>query len=113
LTVVDIDIMPGSDPNSINLNSMGVVPVAVLTTDDLDASTVDPDTVIFASAEPVRWTMEDVDNDGDIDMLFHFNAQDLDLDENSTEATLLGTTYGGIAVEGTDTVNIVPKGKAK
>lgn len=71
----------------------GAVPLGFATdAPRLGASTVDPDTVIFAGAEPVRWTMEDVDNDGDIDMLFHFNAQDLDLDENSTEATLLGTT---------------------
>jgi len=108
---VDIDIKPGSDPNSINLKSKGVVPVAVLTTDDFDASNVDPSTVKFAGAAPVRWTMEDVDGDGDMDMLFHFKTQELDLDENSTEATLSGETIDGTPIEGTDTVNIVPKGK--
>jgi len=110
-TPVDIDIKPGSDPNSINLKSKGVVPVAVLTTDDFDASTVDPDTVEFAGAEPVRWTMEDVDGDGDMDMLFHFKTQELNLDGDSTEATLTGETVDGVQIEGTDTVNIVPKGK--
>ena len=64
-TEVDIDIKPGSDPNSINLKSKGVVPVAVLTTPDFDAATVDPATVEFAGASPVRWTMEDVDGDTD------------------------------------------------
>lgn len=108
---VDIDIKPGSDPNSINLKSKGVVPVAVLTTDDFDASDVDPETVVFAGAEPARWVMEDVDGDGDMDMLFHFKTQDLNLDEDSTEATLTGETIDGIPIEGTDTVNIVPKGK--
>jgi len=107
---VNIDIKPGSDPNSMNLGSKGVVPVAVLT-DDFDASTVDPSTVKFAGAAPVRWTMEDVDGDGDMDMLFHFKTQELDLDENSTEATLSGETIDGTPIEGTDTVNIVPKGK--
>jgi len=106
---VDIDIKPGSDPNSINLGSKGVVPVAVLTTDDFDASTVDPVTVLFADAAPLRWTLEDVDGDGDVDLLFHFKTQELDLDENSTEATLTGSTYGGQAIQGVDTVNIVPK----
>ena len=109
---VEIDIKPGSDPNSINLNSKGVVPVAVLTTDDFDASTVDPDTVVFAGATPVRWTLEDVDGDGDLDMLFHFKVQELDLTWASTEATLTGNTLGGQPISGTDTVRIVPpKGK--
>ena len=109
LCLVEIDIKPGSDPNSINLKSKGVVPVAVLTTADFDAGTVDPETVLFAGAEPVRWTMEDVDEDGDMDMLFHFKTQDLNLDENSIDATLTGQTLGDILIVGTDTVNIVPK----
>jgi len=104
-----IDIKPGSYPNSINLKSKGVVPVAVLTTDDFDASTVDPDTVLFAGASPLRWAREDVDGDGDTDLLFHFKTQELDLDENSTEAFLTGYTFDGQFIWGTDTVNIVPK----
>jgi len=108
---VDIDIKPGSDPNSINLKSKGVVPVAVLTTDDFNANTVVPETVVFAGTEPVRSTLQDVDDDGDLDMLFHFKTQDLNLTEDSTEATLTGMTDDGQPIEGTDTVNIVPKGK--
>jgi hypothetical protein len=108
---VDIDLKPGSDPNSINLGSKGVVPVAVLTTDDFDASTFDPDTVLFAGAQPVRWTLEDVDGDGDLDLLFHFKTQELNLTEDSTEATLIGETLDGMQIEGTDTVNIVPRGR--
>jgi hypothetical protein len=108
---VGIDIKPGSNPNSINLKSRGVVPVAVLTTCDFDASTVDPSTVWFAGAQPVRWAMEDVDCDGDVDILFHFNTQELALDQYSTEATLTGTAGSGQPIQGTDAVNIVPKGK--
>ena len=108
---VEIDIKPGSDPNSINLKSKGVVPVAVLTADDFDASTVDPSTVEFAGASPVRWTMEDVDGDGDLDLILHFKTQELGLTEDSTESTLTGETYDGELLWGTDTVNIVPKGK--
>lgn len=110
---VEIDIKPGSDPNSINLKSKGVVPVAVLTTEDFDANTIDPETVRFGpgEAEAVRWTLEDVDGDGDLDMLFHFKTQELDLTKESTEAKLTGETIWDNPVEGTDTVNIVPKGK--
>jgi len=106
-----IDIKPGGNPNNINLRSKGVVPVAVLTTNDFDASDVDPDTVLFAGASPVRWRLCDVDGDGDVDMLFHFKTQDLVLDENSTEATLTGTTFGGVGIGATDTVRIVPQKK--
>lgn len=108
---VAIDIKPGSDPNSINLESKGVAAVAVQTSNGFDASTVDPDTVLFASTSPVRCTQEDVDGDRDLVLLFHFKMQELSLTNDSTTATLTGTTYGGQAIEGTDTVNIVPKGK--
>ncbi len=110
---VTIDIKPGSNTNSINLESKGVTPVAVLTTDDFDAGTIDPGTVLFATASPVRSTMEDVDGDGDDDMLFHFKTQDLilNLNEDSIKATLEGATIGGTPIAGTDSVDIVPKGK--
>lgn len=52
--------------------------------------------------------MEDVDTDGDEDLLFHFKTQELSLDENSTEVTLEDLTYAGTDIWGTDTVNIVP-----
>jgi hypothetical protein len=102
-----IDIKPGSDPNSINLGSRGVVPVAVLTTNEYDATLIDPETVLFAGASPVRWAVEDADGDGDMDLLFHFKTRELDLDENSTEATLTGENTDGNSFWGTDTVNIV------
>jgi uncharacterized repeat protein (TIGR01451 family) len=108
---VDIDIKPGSYPNSINLGSKGVVPVAILMTEDFDVSTVDPSTVEFAGAAPIRWTMEDVDGDGDMDLLFHFKTQELDLTKDSTEAILTGETYLGMPIEGIDTVKIVPSKK--
>ncbi len=121
-----IDIKPGGNPNNINLTSKGVVPVAVLTTDDFDANSIDPITVEFAGASPPeRWKLEDVDEDGDLDMLFHFKTEDLvDLDENSTEATLTATlidtttsamtgeTTAGDVIQGTDEVCIKP-GKNK
>ncbi len=110
---VQIDIKPGSGPNSINLKSKGVVPVAVLTTSELDASDIDPVTVLFAGATPLRWTMEDVDGDGDMDLLFHFKTQDLNLTGDSKEAVLTGMT-GGTDIMGIDTVRIVPgSGKPK
>jgi hypothetical protein len=111
---VVIDIKPGSDPNSINLRSRGVTPVAILSTADFDAMTVDPtSTVTFAGASYVRWVLEDVDHDDDVDMLFHFRTQELNLDDGSSEACLTGETDAGRPISGCDNVNIVPKGPAK
>jgi hypothetical protein len=104
---VDIDIKPRSDPNSINLGSRGNVSVAILTDSFFDATKVDPDTVIFASAQPIKWAVKDVDKDKDYDLIFHFDIQELDLDINSIEATLIGFTFGGQLIIGVDDVNIV------
>jgi hypothetical protein len=107
-----IDIKPCSDPNSINLKSKGVVPVAVLSAAEYDATLIDPASVTFAGASPVRWTIEDVcPFDGINDMLFHFKTQDLNLDEDSIAATLTGVNTSGGQFWGTDSVSIVPKGK--
>ena len=104
-----IDIKPGSEENSINLKSKGVVPVAILTTEDFDALNVDSNSVIFAGASPAMWHIEDVDGDGDSDMLLQFKTEELsDLSTAGTEAVLTGTTLDGIAFSGTGTVKIIP-----
>ncbi len=105
---ITIDIKPGSSANPINLGSTGVTPVAVLTTKDFNASDLDPVTILFAEASPFRWVKQDVDLDGDIDLLFHFKTQSLKFNQSSTEATLTGKTFAGVSVEGKDTVKIVP-----
>lgn len=117
VSMVNIDIKPGSDPNSINLGSRGVVLVAILTTDDFDASTVDPQTVDLAGSFALRWSLEDVDADGDLDMVLKIATQDLDLAQDSTQAALTGETIDGFQIIGSDSVRIVPpqrnKGKGK
>ena len=114
---MDIDIKPGSEPNSIRCEkNKGVIPVAVLTTDDFDALTVDHTTVKFEGAsethvdkhsgEPRRHE-EDVDRDGDVDLVFHFRRGDTDLTCESTEGMLTGETFDGMLIEGTDAVRMV------
>lgn len=107
---VNIDIKPGSDPNSINLGSKGVIPVAILTTESFDASTVNSTSVMFGpdEASPVHYSMDDVDDDGDQDMILHFRTQEIGLTEDDTEATLTGETLDGVSIHGTDSVRIVP-----
>lgn len=105
---IQIDVKPGSWPNSINLAAKGVVPVAVLLTYDFNASSVDPSTVLFAGAEPIRWSVDDVNKDGVADLIFHYKTQSLDLDRYSTEASLVGQTFDGQRIQGMDSVRIVP-----
>ena len=104
---VEIDIQPGSFPNSINLRNKGVVPVAILGTSDFNVDDVDVSTVEFAGASPVRFSFEDVNLDGHVDLVFHFRTQDLQLTSSDTEATLTGETTGGVPITGTDSVRIV------
>jgi len=104
---ITIDIKPGSYPNSINLKSKGVVPVAIITTDDLDAANALPESIVFAGAQPLRWAMEDVNDDGDMDMILHFSVQQLNLSSSSEEAVMTGTTLDFNPFEGTDSVRVV------
>ena len=110
---VEIDVKPGCAENKINLKSFGLLAVAVKATKDFDVRSIDPGTVVFAEAKPVWRIRWDVDGDRDKDMLFFFMVKSLNLDENSTEATLSGLTRDGEPFEGTDSVRIVkPKSKA-
>jgi len=114
---IDIDIKPGSDPNSINCNNAnGIIAVAILTTDDFDATTVDHTTVTFEGASEVhvdkttgepRRHEEDVDDDGDIDLVFHFRIGETNLTCDSTEGTLIGESFDALPIEGTDAVRMV------
>jgi len=117
---VDIDIKPGNDPNSINCNNeKGGITVAILTTEDSDATTVDHTTVTFEGAsethvdrrsgEPRRHE-EDVDGDGDTDLVFHFRLGDTGLTCDSEEGTLTGETFDGQAIVGTDSVHMIDRG---
>jgi hypothetical protein len=106
-----IDIKPGSFPNSINPKSKRKIPVAILTTDSFDAATVDPTMVLFGAtgteAAPVQSALEDVDGDGDTDMILHFNTQGTGIACGDTSASLTGETFGGQMIKGSDLINTV------
>jgi hypothetical protein len=107
---VSIDIKPGSDPNPVNPKSKGVIPVAVLGSIDFDATQIDFSTVKFGLAEapPAHdGHVEDVNDDGFMDMMFHFKVQATGIVCGETEATLTGATFGGIQFNGTDAVKTV------
>jgi hypothetical protein len=105
---VIVDVKPQGSPNPVNPRSRGVVPVAVLTTASFDAATIDPATARFGPAEaPAAHPgghLEDVDGDGDVDLLLHFRTQATGIQCGDTAATLTAETAGGDAVSGSDAI---------
>jgi hypothetical protein len=57
---VPFDVKPQSCPNPLNVASKGVLPVAIVSTDEFDATQVDPETVRLEGVAPLRWSVEDV-----------------------------------------------------
>jgi uncharacterized repeat protein (TIGR01451 family) len=133
---VAINIKPGSFPNSINIRSNGVIPVAVLTTDAgeyglplaFDATTIDPLSVRFGP-EAVAWAgggapeahgrghledsieLDETTSDGDLDLVLHFRTQETGLAAGDTVACVKGTFTGSGGMEfvffGCDSVSII------
>ena len=85
--------------------------MAILTTGTFDATTVDSTTVRFGAtgtqAAPVHSALEDVDGDGDTDMILHFKTQQTGIVCGATFASLTGETLGGQAIEGSDSIKTV------
>ena len=114
---VQIDIKPGSDANSINLGSHGLIPVAIFSNAGFDATEIDADTVELAgSSVAVRGkgnklmaSTDDVNGDGFIDLVIHVSTINLDPEIlQSGTATLIGNTETGKSIEGSDSITLVP-----
>lgn len=116
-----IDIKPGSEENPINPDSRGVIPVAVLQTDEFDPTSEDvryrfgaPDVVADGGGARSAHGghVEDVNGDGNDDLVLHFPTEETGFDGDESEGRLEWerTEAGHHGLSGTDTVTIVGRG---
>lgn len=113
--LVDLDVMPESDGNPINVKARGVTPVAVLGSDELDPGVIDVSTLRFGTAATLEagagaapahpgGHREDVNGDGTVDLLLHFPTRDTGIACGDTEVRLAGMTSDGLPLEGADVI---------
>ncbi len=117
-----VDIKPGSFPNSVNLKSKGVLPVAILGTADFDVTEVDFDSLRFGdpllidnggtAVSPLRSGLVDFSGDGFLDLTLKFSTRDLVENEalgfDTVEGHLSGLLKDGTPFAGMDSIRIVP-----
>ena len=108
-------IKPGGYPNSINLGSNGVVPVAIFGSATFDVRQIDPATIKLASASvklkgngQLAVSYSDVNRDGFTDIIVNASTEALQLTATDVKAGLEGKLFGGTIIKGSDSIRIVP-----
>jgi len=129
---VAVDIKPGSCPNPLNLAGRGILPVAVLGSQDFDVGTIDRGSIFLDGISPIRTSYEDVASpvtdgsececavdgpDGYVDLTLKFRTQEVveelivrpgELEKDQTLVlTLAGELFDNTGIEGTDCVVLV------
>src|SRR6185295_12864210 len=110
---VTIAIKPGEDPVTINSKSKGTIPVAVLSSPLFDAvAQVDQTSLTFGhtgSEKSLAFCSgpQDVNGDGLLDLVCHFNTPLTQFQGGDTKGILKGKILGGNTMMGTDSVVVV------
>ena len=105
--LVTIDIKPGGTPNAINVANRGLIPVAILSTRNFDATSIDPASLKFGSGQttPVSGLhIQDVNRDGIPDAVVQFDTLASQLTCSDTGSFVIGKTINGEAILGADSV---------
>ena len=105
---VQIDIVPRSTANIINLTKK-IVQVAILNTTEFNVLDVNISTVRFGpkNATAKRSFLRDIDRDRDLDLIFAFLTKDTGIKLGDTAACLVGRTFEGQLFQGCDTITVV------
>jgi parallel beta-helix repeat protein len=105
---VTIDVIPGNSLNTIELQAMKMLDVAILGDAGFDVKNVDPQTVTLGSgnAAPVnnRGQLLNVNRDRFTDLMLHFSSQDIGLQPGISTVVLRGRLSDGERIEGSDWV---------
>lgn len=123
---VSVDVRPGDGGNTLNVKqngkgarSGGVLPVALLADGSIDVADVDIASVRLGDLTPVAErghdhfmaSLEDVNDDGDLDLMLHFDLAALlangDLDATTEQLCLTGEVEDGTRFKGCDSVRVI------
>ena len=119
---VAIDVKPMSDPNCFNNNGHGVIPVAILGDEAFDPTEVDGLTLVFRPSDGTGDDLfvkvkrngdplcgvDDVNGDGFLDFVCHFEDEEGAFPPGTVEADIVGELFDGTQFDGFDSVCIVP-----
>ncbi|MGE5240066.1 MAG: pre-peptidase C-terminal domain-containing protein [Bacteroidota bacterium] len=117
---INIDIKPGDGDSAapINPKSKGKIPVALLSSAEFNAVTVKTDSLRFgptgseASLSACGNDGEDVNGDGLLDLVCHFDNQRAAFSATDEEGIVKGMTDDGRAFEGRGRLKVVPAKRA-
>ncbi len=109
-----IDIHPGSTTNPVNIKSKtGDLPVAILSSAKFDARRADATSLAIGGVAVDHYALEDVDRDGDLDLVGHWSVPALvaagAITSTTTSLTVDGEFVAGGCFLGTDSVSITKK----
>jgi hypothetical protein len=110
---VEIDVKPGSDSDSINPASRGVIPVAILGSESFDVTNIDLTTLTFGpdGATPAHRRgghAKDVNGDGAMDLVSHFRIQDTGITSKTDQVCVSGKMLDAAAFEGCSAIRSQP-----
>lgn len=108
---LNIDIKPGSLLNPVNIKSKGRIPVAIVSSAGFYAPVrVNKTSLLFGrvgnetSLSSCNSVGEDVNYDGFLDLVCHFNTQQTGFQSGNTKGKLNGKTIDGVDLTGDDAI---------
>lgn len=110
---VSIDVKPGDTPTTVEANREGMLPVAILSTAQFDAATVDPASIRVGptgtEAEPFRAMADDINRDERMDLLILVRLQEMKVKCDDKVIRLTAKTQAGADIEGSEAVTVTCK----